>query len=807
LRRKISDPEGGRPRSAALLRGRVLLLSVLLFGAALLAAPVLSQSPGPSTPVAVPFPTNAPGQIGTTSPPQNVFYVSPTGIDCDAATPTPCPTPLVTPNLPCSAANPCETIQFALEHSHDGDAISLAGGDYSTVNPIVVSKLITIAPNGFAAGTTSTSSQATTTISFSCNGPNTPPSTTTCTAATSAAVLSGSSITVTVTAGSGTLVQVQSGVSSPSSSLGAANGCPITSGGPLPSAVGPFVSLVYTCLPGQSLPAGTGLTFTINITCAAPPCTTNLTPSMSASIAGPTASVRPIIRSCATITVNPTTGEHVCNGSGGAVFRITSIGSQALHTTLFGLTVGNAASPGAPAGIVLDNDSYTEIAKNIIGGEDLPNAIGILLRSSDHPIIHDNTIQGSTLFPYMTVLGIGPTTGGFGIVTAECLGAQNHSNGVQMINNLMTKNVNAGIWLCGDGTGGFLIEGNTVRGNGRGMVLLDAVDTFISGNTIGDNTYDGLDLIETSERNYITQNVIESQQQNLSAGILLAGNGSLFPKGNQLNQNLIRRNTVDVMVIGAQGTKFINNSITAVGNNTGVLFMLGNAIYNSGQPIDTGFLSNALQANGNCSALAGCAIRLAPGVTTPIDASGSNDFGVTDIPAIQQQIWDHGRDPALGIVYVGAGLPTPTPVPGILGFPTPTSTPTPTPSTPAPSTPSPSVTSTPSPSTTPSASATGTPMGSNQPVAYFDSSTNSYYVAMSFCISDAQGNPVLNDTTTLSFTDSNGSQLGQTSVTTDSSGCFSGNVNTTPPLTSSPTQVTLTSSSGTTIQSPVRASP
>jgi Right handed beta helix region len=800
-----------------MLRRRVLLLTALLFGAALLAAPVLSQSPGPSTPVAVPFPTSAPGQIGTTTPPQNVFYVSPTGIDCDTATPTPCPTPLVTPNLPCSNANPCETIQFALAHAHDGDAISLAGGEYPTVNPIVVSKLVTIAPNGFAAGSSTTSSQATTTISFSCSAPSQSPPTTaqsTCTAATSAAVLSGSSITVTVTAGSGSQVQIQTGVSSPSANLGAANGCPITSGGPLPSGTGPFVTLVYTCLPGQSLPAGAGLTFTINITCptgGCPPGTTSYqTPSMSASIAGPAASVRPIIRSCATITINPTTGENVCNGSGGAVFRITSIGSQTLHTTLFGLTVGNAASPGAPAGVVLDNDSYTEIAKNVIGGEDTPNAIGILLRSSDHPIIHDNTIQGSTLFPYLTVLGIGPTTGGFGIVTAECLGAQNHSNGVQMINNLMAKNVNAGVWLCGDGTGGFFIQGNTVRGNGRGMVLLDAVDTYIAANTIGDNIYDGIDLIETSERNYITQNVIESQQQNLSAGILLAGNGSLFPKGNQLNQNLIRRNTVDVMVIGAQGTKFINNSITAVGNNTGVLFMLGNAIFNSGQPIDTGFLSNALQANGNCSAIAGCAIRLAPGVTTPIDASGGNDFGVTDIPAIQQQIWDHGRDPSLGIVYVGAGLPTPTPIPGILGFPTPTSTPTPTPapSTPPPSTPQPSTPapSTPVPSGT-AASGTGTPTGGNQPVAYFDATSNSYYVAMSFCISDAQGNAVPNDTTTLSFTDSNGSQLGQASVTTDASGCFSGNVNTTPPVTSIPAQVTLTSSGGTTIQSPVRAAP
>jgi parallel beta-helix repeat protein len=481
------------------------------------------------------------------------------------------------------------------------------------------------------------------------------------------------------------------------------------------------------------------------------------------------------------------------------------VGSAALHTTLFGLTIGNASSPLAPGALVLDNDSYTEIAKDVIGAQDLPNAIGILLRSSDHPIIHDNTIQGSTLFPYMPFLNIGPTTGGFGVVTDECLGATNHSNGVQLINNLIAKNSNGGIWFCSDGTGGFLVSTNTIRANGRGIVLLDAVDTYISGNTIGDNLYDGLDLLETSERNYITQNVIESQQQNNSAGILLAGNGSLFPKGNQLNQNLIRRNTIDVLVIGAQGTKFINNSITSVGNSTGVLFLLGNAVFDSGQPIDTGFLSNALQANGNCSAQAGCTIRLGPGVTTPIDASGQNDFGVTDIYAIQQQVWDHGRDPSLGIVYVGAGLPTPTPAPGILGFPTatpaPTATPGPAPApTSTPSTPAPSATptSTPAPTQTPA---------SSEPVAYFDSGSGSYYVAMSFCITDSSGSPVPNDQTTLSFSDQGGTQLGQASITTDSSGCFSGNVNTNPPLTAAPTQVTLTSSSGSSIQSPVRAGP
>jgi len=66
-------------------------------------------------------------------------------------------------------------------------------------------------------------------------------------------------------------------------------------------------------------------------------------------------------------------------------------------------------------------------------------------------------------------------------------------------------------------------------------------------------------------------------------------------------------------------------------------------------------------------------------VTVPVDATGGNDFGVLDPTVIQSQIWDSGRDPALGTVFILAAIPLATPS-GILGL-----TPTPTPSsTPAP---------------------------------------------------------------------------------------------------------------------------
>ena len=74
--------------------------------------------------------------------------------------------------------------------------------------------------------------------------------------------------------------------------------------------------------------------------------------------------------------------------------------------------------------------------------------------------------------------------------------------------------------MFSDGTGGAYISQNSFRANGRGIVLLDAVDTYISGNIVSDNVLDGIDVLRTSGRNMITGNVIESQQTPESAGIL-----------------------------------------------------------------------------------------------------------------------------------------------------------------------------------------------------------------------------------------------------------------------------------------------
>ena len=340
--------------------------------------------------------------------------------------------------------------------------------------------------------------------------------------------------------------------------------------------------------------------------------------------------------------------------------------------------------------------------------------------------------------------------------------------------------------ICSDGSGGHLLNDNNMRDNGRGIVLMSAVDTTLRNNAIGDNYYDGVDLLDASQNNLLDGNQIESQDGPSSTGVLLQGSGDLFPLGNTLNGNEIRRNKVDVLVSGARATRFVDNSITAIGERTAVLFAIGNTsgLGNAefGQPSGTIFRTNKLYEDGECGALRGCAIRLLPGVTTSIDAT-QNDFGVTSRADIQALIWDHGHDSELGVVLFSAPLGVPaTPSPRANAAALPLVPPPPLaggtslqPPVPA-SAPSSPLTTAP-----PFATAVPTPVaassnGSAVPVAYIDPGSGNYYVELTLCVTDGQGNPVGGDLLTVAFFDGSGAAQGVGHAMADAGGCFSGDV-------------------------------
>lgn len=378
------------------------------------------------------------------------------------------------------------------------------------------------------------------------------------------------------------------------------------------------------------------------------------------------------------------------SANGNPIFHVTAIGSSqsGQHVTIENLILGGTTSATDPGAIQLDGDSYTTISGNYIGQEDLPNGIGILLRNSDHPTITDNVIYGSTIFTPAPTLQVGAVSAGFGVVTAECLGKQQPSDSITISNNLIASNANAGIWVCSDQGGGHTISGNTIRNNARGIVLFNVVDSTLQNNVLDDNTGDGIQVVGESANDTISTNTIESQTGKDAAGIRLWGNGGIvYPLDTTITGNNLRRNTSDVVIAGARATTLSGNVIEAGDYRTGVLLLVGSTLAGgtTSQPTDTILSGNTILYDGFCTAAAGCAIRLVPGVVVDVDAhSNTWGFPSTSTSEIRTTIWDQSQDPSLGHVFISATPPTaaagsaPVPTPAPAATPAPTPSPTPT---------------------------------------------------------------------------------------------------------------------------------
>jgi len=512
--------------------------------------------------------------------------------------------------------------------------------------------------------------------------------------------------------------------------------------------------------------------------------------------------------------------------SGQPIFHVTATGSPIAFPVVTGFILGGSTSLVNPGAIQVDGASYAQIACNTIGQEDLPNGIGVLLKDADNVEILSNTIHGSTQFPISAALGPTPPVGGFGVVTSECLGS-GHSDDAVIAGNLLALNSNAGVYLCSDGTGGHRVQSNTVRGNGRGIVLQDVNDSVVTSNAVQDNYYNGIEVLDSSQGNWINGNTIESQDGPNGTGIVLMGGGELFPLDNVVTGNFLRRNGTNIYIAGARRTLIgvdkslgnpaagggpaghiviggTANSLTAQGERTNVVLALGNAAggaFNGanpafGQPTDTIISGNTILANGPCVANSGCAIRLTAGVTVNIDAT-RNEWGVTSNDQIRSVIWDKYRDPALGqvLIYASTALPPATatpqpfaapslPVGAVSPFVAPNSVAPP--NFPAPTTAAPGA-------------------APPAPAAYINPATGNYYAELTVCVTGTNNQPVANDQLALTLSDQHGGELGVVLVTTAANGCFSGDVSATGGAAQVPIgSVSLTDASGAVTNLPVQ---
>jgi nitrous oxidase accessory protein NosD len=398
------------------------------------------------------------------------------------------------------------------------------------------------------------------------------------------------------------------------------------------------------------------------------------------------------------VTIQPqNTGDKVVlkANPGVTIFEVTAQGGPNLHVTISGFTMGGNFRRGLtdPA-IRLLNDNYTTISNNIIGAEDLPINNAIVISNSDHPTIENNTIQGSTQFVFSSVLTVGQTVTGFGIVSIECFGTSlpGVSDSVIVRNNLFTNLWIAGIWMCSDGAGEHEITSNVFRNNWRGIVLKDVTDTLVNTNILIDDRNDGIILYGASLHNTVQGNTVESHVAADAAAIRIGWVADpLVPLDNLVDDNTLVRVTVGIHVFGARTTVITNNDIKVSGARTAILLTPSTTLGDPGtQPYDTEIGSNVIIFTGPCTPVIGCGLRLL-GVVTPVVAI-NNNWGLRRVRDVEAVIWHQNDDPAVGCVLYTPFTPTvlpdvgtPVPLCGIAagvvppsGMPTPVPTPSPT---------------------------------------------------------------------------------------------------------------------------------
>ncbi|MHB8577310.1 MAG: right-handed parallel beta-helix repeat-containing protein, partial [Dehalococcoidia bacterium] len=377
--------------------------------------------------------------------------------------------------------------------------------------------------------------------------------------------------------------------------------------------------------------------------------------------------------------------------TGDTVFHVTAVGagvgpaSISNHAAIDGFAIGGAFKPAAAA-IFLDNDAYTDVTNNVLGGDPLNNtaftgapcanppsaqvqkqevfgnAASIILHNSDHSNISNNSILGSAIFEFAPFLAVGQVLTGFGIVTTECLGvAADASDFVTIASNLIDRNTNAGIWLCSGGGGLHNINHDVVRNNGRGIVLRAITDSILDSLTVSNDFLDGIVIYDAASNDKVTNDTIESHSTPGSAAIRIGGFGaSIQPLAITVDHATILRSATGLVISGARNTQVTNSVITAEDNRTAVLIQIGSAgAPTVTQPVGTGLKTDQIIYNGGCRADAGCAIRLDQLVTTNVDATGTT-FGLDPTTDPNTVLWHKPNDASLGYINAGQTFGTPT---------------------------------------------------------------------------------------------------------------------------------------------------
>jgi parallel beta-helix repeat protein len=277
-----------------------------------------------------------------------------------------------------------------------------------------------------------------------------------------------------------------------------------------------------------------------------------------------------------TINLSGTVGKTaiIDGGGSGTVVAITANNVQ-----MSGFTIQNSGStPLTDGGIILTGASGCTIQDNDVINN---NSLGIAMQYSSGNTILTNTITNNYVAAVALIASTGNTIQGnnasstqlvvipgspdqylgYGIVLEEDGG--NASTGNSIIGNTVNNNTSDGIYFGQGSNGNYIINGNTVSGNERdGIYFWKSSNNEIINNTIvgGGTTWNGIHLMGSSS-NTINGNTTSG---NTDCGIRIRC-GAESSTGNIIQYNSITANATGIDLIDDVST---NNYVGIVNGNT-----------------------------------------------------------------------------------------------------------------------------------------------------------------------------------------------------------------------------------------------
>ena len=229
---------------------------------------------------------------------------------------------------------------------------------------------------------------------------------------------------------------------------------------------------------------------------------------------------------------------------------VTIIGNATSNTTL-NITSGKGFE------ITSDDVSISKILVKGCGSTSGHNAFQV---TGDDVTVED--VVGKDCSKGISISGSGAWVGNSSFIDNDSNGVEiwegtSSTTSVTIYNNNISSNGKHGILTSEDDA---ILRSNTIRNNSFDGITIGGADVIVSGNTISGNS-DGIELINTSPRAIISNNVISDSSQNGIKVTSAHSNDGVFE-----NNTISDSNVYAIYVNHADRFYFGNNSLSSSGN-------------------------------------------------------------------------------------------------------------------------------------------------------------------------------------------------------------------------------------------------